>query len=93
MSFDLSTIPNKGDLITPPAPTPPAPTPSTTVYALKKSRLQTRLTRRLQNTTSLPVQIRVGFLTDEDKTELGSGLEAMGYTCTLNENGNSVTIS
>jgi hypothetical protein len=91
MSFDLSAIPNKGDLPSAPAgPTPPSPD---TIYARRKTQLENRLSRRLTDDGSLPLKVRIGFLTSGDKTQLDSDLTGMGYTCVDDESGRFVTIS
>ena len=91
MSFDFTGVPDKGDLPAPPAgPTPPSPN---TIYARRKTQLQNRLQRRLQNTDSLPMRVRIGFLTESDKTQLDTDLSAMGYTCTPDESGRFMTLS
>lgn len=84
MSFDLSSIPNKNDL-----PTQPD---DDTMYIRKKTQLQNRLTRQLTNANRLPLRVIIGFLTADDKMALNEALVNLGYTCVMNESGNSMTI-
>ena len=90
MSFDLSGLSDKTELPAPPVgPQPPSPS---TVYARRKTQLENRLNRRLQNTDSLPLRVRIGFLTEEDKTALDTALQAKGYTCVVDESGRFMTL-
>ena len=89
MSIDLTNVSAKTDLPAPPTP-PPGPDPAV-VYARQKTRLCQRLERQLTNSGVLPITVRAGFLTEEDKTALVSGLESKGYTVT--EDGFRITIS
>lgn len=81
MSFDLSDLSNKNDLPSPPSG-PVIPSPNT-LYQRRKTQLENRITRRLQNTDSLPLRVRVDFLTDQDKNSLDAALQAKGYTCNV----------
>lgn len=91
MSFDLSNLSAKDELATPPAaPAPPSPT---VVYERRKTQLEARLERQLRNSASLPLRVRIGFLTEQDKTALDTALQAKGYTCTMDEFGRFMTLS
>lgn len=88
MSFDFTNVKKKADLAVPVAPhATPAPTPNEAqFYQARKDRVMAQLTNRLASTNDLPFSIRVGFLTDDDKNALTTGLTGLGYTCAVNNN-------
>ena len=79
MSFDLSKLTFKSNL-------PESTESSEASYVFKKQRLQNQLLRKLRTTSDLPVKIRAGFLTEEDKTFLEQEICDKGYVCSM-ENG------
>lgn len=87
MSFDLSSIPTREELpavVIPDAPVPPSPE---TLYTRRKNQMLRQLEQQLKNANSIPLDIRVGFLTQEDKETLKTELESKGYTCCINDAG------
>ena len=89
MSFDFTALPTKSDFITAnPAPVESSPTEQE-VYDKRKSRVQARIVRffsRSNGGGNNEVKVRVGFLSNEDKTALANAVEAKGFTC-VEENG------
>ena len=87
MSFDFTNIKKKEDLTVPVAPhAAPAPVDEAQFYEARKTRVSTQISHRLSSSTDLPFSIRVGFLTEEDRNALITGLTGLGYTCNVNNN-------
>jgi len=90
MSLDLSEIPDKDDVNSSSAPDP-VPISDEDRYNRQKGRLLNRLKNQLSRTNvNFPIRLRVGFLTDEDKTQLQTDLEAKGFTCSNSGNNENV---
>lgn len=92
MSFDLTNVIHKTDLpISNPPPVNSGPGP-TQLYNTRKERLTAQIQNRLANTADLPLNLRIGFLTEEDRNALSTGLTDMGYTCSCNDQNTIMSI-
>ena len=89
MSFNLSGLMPRNELN--PAITPQFTNDESVIYSRNKQRLCTRIERQLVSVGVLPFTVRVGFLTDPDKSALINGLEEKGYAVV--ENDGRITIS
>jgi membrane-bound lytic murein transglycosylase B len=88
-TFDFAAVPMKAAFIAANPPAAPVTGPTEEeIYAIQKAQVQTRIVQFFGRTASGSnrLTLRVGFMTEQDKTDLQTSLTAKGYTCAIEHN-------